>query len=52
VKGKSKTKSCKITTWTMSEIGFVVPKLAAGTYPLKVINSVDEVAGEFTIVLP
>jgi len=52
-KGKKKTKSCKITTWTMNEISFLVPLgLASGKYPLKVINSVSEKTGEFKVLIP
>jgi len=49
-KGKTKTKSCKITTWTMNETRFLVPAgISAGTYPLKMINSAGEAEGEFGI---
>jgi hypothetical protein len=59
VKGKTKTKSCKITDWYMnpetgeSEIIFLVAKgLDPGNYPLTIVNSVGEATGDFKIVLP
>jgi hypothetical protein len=51
--GLPKNKNCKVTSWNMDSITFVVPKgLVSGTaYPLKVINKVG-IAGapsDFTI---
>jgi lysophospholipase L1-like esterase len=53
--GKPKKKNCKVTSWGMDSITFVVPKTSknfpAGAYPLKVMNKVD-IAGapsDFTI---
>jgi hypothetical protein len=51
--GQPKKKNCKITSWTMVSITFVVPKgLVAGVaYPLKVTNKVGiaEAPSDFTI---
>jgi|GEM_PF-1122480 len=43
--GKPKKKNCKVTSWGMNSITFVLPKtsksLPTGTYPLKVMNKID-----------
>jgi len=54
-KGTTKTKSCKVTSWSMDahigkgEITFVVPKMITGKYPLKITNSVGETIAELNI---
>jgi len=43
-------KACKVVTWTMVEIEFVVPKnFASGKYTLKVTNKVATGTGSFTV---
>lgn len=42
--GKSKKKNCRVTSWGMNRIDFLIPKTSRrfppGTYPLKVMNKV------------
>jgi hypothetical protein len=53
--GKPMKKNCKVTSWGMNGITFIVPKTSksfpAGTYPLKVMNKVGiaEAPSNFTI---
>jgi hypothetical protein len=52
---KPMKKNCKVTSWGMDSISFIVPKTSksfpAGTYPLKVMNKVGiaEAPSNFTI---
>jgi hypothetical protein len=47
-------KNCKVTSWNMGSITFLVPaRLAPGRYPLKISNTIGTVtAGDFTIDPP
>jgi len=53
--GRLKKKNCKVTSWGMDSITFIVPKTSksfpAGTYPLKVTNKVGTAGApsDFTI---
>ena len=52
--GQPKKKNCKVTSWAMDSITFMVPKgLTPATYPLKVINKVGtaEAPSGFTVDL-
>jgi hypothetical protein len=46
-----KKRNCKLVSWGMDSITFIVPKLTAGTYHLKVINKVGiaEAPLDFTV---